>query len=291
MGKRGARDNRPTPPGGGADLHLHTTLSDGSRTPEQLVAAALQAGLGAIAVTDHDTLAGVAPAVAAAAGTKLEVVRGVELSAQAGLQEIHVLGLFLPAEPAALAAELQLYRERRRARIYVICERLRAMGLDVRAEEVFAFAANEAPGRAHVARVLCNRGLVSAMGEAFDRYLGNDAPGYVPKERPAAADAVRLIHRAGGAAVMAHPGLTRRDDVIPGLVAAGLDGIEVYAPAHGPELVAHYTELARQHGLLASAGSDSHGDNKETCPLGCVRLGAEDLELLRARAADRASRT
>jgi len=266
----------------GADLHLHTTCSDGCSSPAAVVAAACAAGLRAIAVTDHDTMAGVLPACAAA-GSELEVVAGVELSAQAGNDEIHIVGLFLPATGSSLAEELQRYQERRRSRVEAICARLDALGCPLTVEEVLELAAGGAVGRVHVARALRRRGFVRSVGEAFDRYLGNHAPAHVPKDRPTPEQAIRLIHECGGLAVLAHPGLTRRDDVIPSLARVGLDALEVYSPAHTPEQIVHYLALAQQYALLISAGSDYHGNGKNETAIGSVRLLDEKLEALRER--------
>ena len=269
----------------GADLHLHTCFSDGTFTPEELVRAARAAGLGAIAVTDHDCVDGVGPTREAARGSSLEVISGAEFSTEGGTNEIHIVGLFLELGGSRLEEELRRYQERRRQRVYTICDRLREEGVQIDADDVFRLASGNSPGRVHVAQALLAAGVVGTRDEAFVRFLGNGAPACVPKDRPSAAAAIEMIQQAGGAAVLAHPGLSKHDELIPALVAAGLDGIEAYSPSHSPEKTAHYLALAERHGLAVSAGSDCHGHYSEGLRIGCVRLADEELGALRRRAA------
>jgi len=268
----------------GADLHLHTCFSDGTFTPEELVRAARGAGLRAIAVTDHDCVDGVEPTRDAARGLPLEVISGAELSTESGTGEIHIVGLFLQLGGSRLEEEMRRYQERRRQRVYAICDRLREQGVELDPDDVFRLAPGKSPGRVHVAQALLGAGAVCTREEAFVRFLGNGAPACVLKERPAAETAIEIIHQAGGAAVLAHPGISRQDEVIPELAAAGLDGLEAYSSAHSPEVTAHYLALAERHGLAVSAGSDCHGHHAENIRIGCVRLADEELDALRRRA-------
>jgi len=268
----------------GADLHLHSTCSDGLYPPERLVAAGNAAGLSAIALTDHDSTGGLAAAMGAAAGSNLEIIPGVEFSIQAGMDEVHVVGLFIRPDAPELVAALGAYIRDREERVREICRRLAELDVTIAAENVLREAGGGAPTRVHVARALRDKGYVRTIGEAFDRYLGNHAPAYVPKPRPPAERAIALIHGAGGIAVMAHPGLTGRDDLIPSLVAARLDALEVYVPAHDSAQVGRYRAMAEQYGMLESGGTDFHGDTREGLAVGSVRLPEEQLQLLRERA-------
>ncbi len=269
----------------GADLHLHTCFSDGQFTPEELVRAAQAAGLAAIAVTDHDCVDGVAPTREAARDLPLEVISGAELSTDGGASEIHTVGLFMKLGGSRLEEELQRYQERRRERIFTTCELLRGEGVEIDADDVFRLAHGAAPGRVHVAQALLAAGVVGTRDDAFVRFLGIGAPACVPKERPSVATAIELIHEAGGVAILAHPGLSKHDELIPEMVAAGLDGIEAYSPAHSPERTTHYLDLAKRHGLAVSAGSDCHAHDTNRLRIGCVRLADEELDALRNRAA------
>ena len=280
-----------TPADGGADLHLHTTFSDGLYSPEQLVAQARAKGLRAIAVTDHDSLGAVASCRAAAEAGGIEVISGVEFGTPhdpgAGGEEIHIVGLFLDHGGAVLADALAAFALRRRERVAKMSEQLNRCGVTLRPEQVFALATRGTVGRLHVARALVAAGHVGTIGAAFSQWLSPDRPAYVPQARPGAAETIALIHRAGGAAVMAHPGQTRRDAEIPALVEAGLDGLEAFCADHSAEAARRYTDLAGKFGLLLSGGSDDHG--RETGGgLGTVRVPMECVEALRRRARDHA---
>jgi hypothetical protein len=241
------------------DLHMHTTASDGLLSPAALVQAVREAGLQVFSVTDHDTVDALAEAETHARPLTLRLVPGIELSAVWQRAELHLLGYFVDPEHAALLAFLRGRREARRARLQVMLARLRGLGMPVDGEEVLARARDGNVGRPHLARVLVQHGFVASTDEAFDRYLGEGKPAYVPRPDVAVPEAIRVIHEAGGLASLAHPGLYSRDGAIPDLVAAGLDAIEVYHVNHTPALTAHYRRLAERRGLLVTGGSDFHG--------------------------------
>ena len=266
---------------GGADLHLHTVYSDGTYTPQSLVTRAKEFSLCAIAVTDHDTVDGIRP-VREAAGKGLEVVAGCEFSVECGEAELHMLGLFLDPANKELREALAIYRGRREKRIYAILEKLNKLGITVLPEDVFRFAGKGTPGRLHVALAMISRGYVRDITSAFGRYLGNARPACVRKERPSPAKTFEIIRTAGGVSVWAHPGLTNRDDLLPELVKAGLQGIEAYSCSHSKPQERNYLRIAREMNLFVSGGSDCHGLNKDKLLIGAVRLADKKLEELRA---------
>jgi len=279
----------PSGHGGEVDLHVHSTASDGALAPETVVEAAARVGLSALALTDHDTLAGVAAAREAGNRLRLRVVAGVELSVLDGEQEVHLLGLHV-ARVDALERDLAALRETRRARAVKIVERLNALGVPVTADQVFAESGAGAVGRPHVARALIAGGWVRDLREAFGRYLGTGRPANVEKQRLSAADGIRRIHDAGGLAVFAHPGADGTLERVAALAALGLDGLEVLHPSHSPADVARLTALTESHGLVPSGGSDWHGTADGPRALGAMRVPAGWLASQDARLAARASR-
>jgi predicted metal-dependent phosphoesterase TrpH len=278
-------------PSGFADLHLHTNFSDGTYTPEELVAQAQRHGLAAIALTDHDTVEGCARAAQASESAKIEFIPGTELTAEQDGNEIHILGYFLDTQNPKLLDELGKFQNVRQNRIREMVTRLNRMNIPLEADDVFALASCRSPGRPHVARALVKAGLVENMDEAFDRFLKKHRPAWVPKMKMSALDAIELIHQANGLAVMAHPGLNRCDEVIPDLVAAGLDGIECFHTKHPPSTSAHYLEIAKQFSLLVTGGSDCHGLSKGKPLIGTVKLAYEHVQKLKARAEEKIAGT
>ncbi|MEW6309243.1 MAG: PHP domain-containing protein [Bacillota bacterium] len=240
------------------DLHVHSSASDGILAPREAVAAAVRCGLAGLALTDHDTVAGLAEAQAEATASGLRFLPGVELSADGCGSEIHVLGYGLDFADTTLLATLQRFQENRAVRATHIIDRLAALGLPLHLDEVLALAGEAALGRAHIARALVGRGYAPDTRTAFHWFLTPGRPGYVPRTRLAATDAIRLVREAGGVAVLAHPG-TGGDDMLPGLVEAGLRGLEVYHPDHTPVQRSRYLEVCQRHGLVATGGSDYHG--------------------------------
>jgi hypothetical protein len=272
----------------GADLHLHTVYSDGVYTPETLVAAACEHDLRAIALTDHDSVDGVEPTRRAARDAGLGVIAGAEFGvpvSDEGDEEIHLVGLFLEVESSALREGLRRNRAQRKQRVMEMIEKLNRIGVTLRTEEVLRLAAPGNVTRLHLARALVQAGRARSIHAAFKRWLRPGAPAFVPRAGPPAAETIALIHRAGGLAVMAHPGKTLRDGEIPALAEAGLDAIEAYCPDHSASQELRYLKLAAQHGLLVGAGSDCHGDRNGRILIGQARLDEDQVEALRARAA------
>ncbi len=281
----------------GIDLHAHTTASDGSLTPTELVQKAAGLKLAALAVTDHDTLGGLAEAKRAAAEAGIDLVPGVELSVEDAGGRFHLLGYLFDPEDKTLAATLADLRESRARRNEQMAGKMAELGLPVTMDDVRAEAGEDADviARPHFAQALMKAGVVNSVQEAFDRFLATGRPLYQAKQVLTPTDAIALIHDAGGVAVMAHPGLIALNETalgqrIRGLAEdTGLDGIEAYYSQHSPAQTARFLALAQETGLLMTGGSDFHGTPKPHVPLGVVFEGrpapAELLDRLRARAA------
>lgn len=271
------------------DLHSHSTASDGALPPTEVVRAAAAIGLAALALTDHDTLDGIASARDTAGALGVRLISGVELSAVEGDLETHLLGLHLET-CAELEERLVGIRAMRVSRAQRIVERLNARGIPVTFDAVLAQAAGGAVGRPHVARALIAGGWCTDFREAFEKYLGNGRVAYVPKEKLPLAEAIALIHRAGGVAVLAHPGASATRERVASLVALGLDGLEVLHPSHSWEESRRLDGLVTEFGLVRSGGSDWHGTTDGARALGMMRVPLEWIAEQEARAASRASR-
>ena len=283
------------PRAGGVDLHAHTTASDGSLSPTELVQKAAGLGLAALAVTDHDTLGGLAEAQAAAGEVGLELLPGVELSVEDGGGRFHLLGYGFDPADAVLGEKLETLRAARADRNERMAVKMAELNLPVTMDDVRAEAGEEADviARPHFAQALIKKGVVRSVQEAFDTYLASGRPLYLPKEVLTPRDAIALLHVAGGVAVMAHPGLIPLSGSalaarVESLAQAdGLDGIEAYYSQHGPADTDRFLMLAQRHGLLVTGGSDFHGTPKPHVPLGIVFQGKAApyalLERLRGR--------
>ncbi|MCL6592257.1 MAG: PHP domain-containing protein [Firmicutes bacterium] len=244
------------------DLHLHSTCSDGSLTPQELVRKAKGRGLSGISLTDHDTIAGLAEAALEAARIQIDFVPGIELSTDYGALEIHILGYYLDPQHPALLAKLKTIIESRTARARLMVEKLNEQGIPLTWEQVLAETTGQFVGRNHIYQALVNAGLakpVAGFARPYDYYLGNNSPAYVPHQEIDTMEAIALIRGAGGVPVLAHPGRMGDDSMIPRLVDSGLQGLEVYYPTHGPEMEAKYRRLAWKYGLVPTGGSDYHG--------------------------------
>ncbi len=270
-----------------ADLHLHTQFSDGTYTPEELAEQARRHGLKAVALTDHDTVEGCPRMQAACDRLGIEFIAAAELTAELEGHEIHLIAYGVDTEHPLLLSELARFQGVRQDRIREMVHRLNELGVGLEAEAVFRLASCRAPGRPHVARALVQAGWCASLDEAFERFLKKHRPAWVPKCKMSALEAITLVHRAGGLAVLAHPGLNRSDDLIPILAAAGMDGIECFHTKHSAAAAAHYLEVAERHRLLVTGGSDCHGMSKGRPLIGTVRLPYEYVarlqEALRAR--------
>jgi predicted metal-dependent phosphoesterase TrpH len=289
----GGAPERPADPTARADLHVHSTASDGSVKPGELPALVARAGLAAFALTDHDTVEGVQQAIEAADPLGIEVVPGVELTGYApaaggGRMEVHVAGLFADHRSPALLEELARLREARVKRIRKMADRLAELGMDVDAEAIIDQAGEGAVGRVHLAQEMVARGHCSDIRDAFDRYIGESGPAYVPKHEMTPADAIALVHRAGGCAVLCHPALlSDGEDYIAALAEQGLDAIEVHYPVHDARDERRLMELARRLDLLITGGSDFHGAAKPDIHIGQEAVSYVELEKLRSRALTR----
>lgn len=268
------------------DLHSHSTASDGTLSPDAVVAAAHGAGLRALALTDHDTLAGVPLATVTGQALGIRVVPGVELSAHYGQGEIHVLALHV-TRLGLLESRLETLRAGRKVRASRIVDQLQSLGLDVTLEMVMMEAGDASVGRPHVARALIHAGSVRDFREAFDRYLGAGRPGFVPKERLEVADSIAMTHEAGGLAIWAHPGSDGRRARLEPLVEAGLDGVEVRHPSHLAEDVNRLGALVDFFGLVPSGGSDWHGLAEGPRTIGSMQIPAAWLDRQDALVASR----
>ncbi len=277
--------------GSAVDLHSHTTASDGTLAPAALVAEAARRGVRVLAITDHDSTEGLGEAMEATrAWAPLAIVPGIEINCDVEGAEVHVLGYLMDHEAGWFQAFCRAQREERRARVHRMAARLAELGLPVEADEVLALVREGSAGRPHVAQVMVARGYVKSVREAFDRYLAAGRPAHVPRTKVTPADAVRLIRRAGGVPVLAHPGLADRDALIPALVEAGLLGIECYYPEHSPAQRVRYLGLCRAHDLVATGGSDFHGPRVRAAQLGSVPVPLRAWEDL-CRKAEEARRS
>jgi predicted metal-dependent phosphoesterase TrpH len=257
------------------DLHLHTTASDGRLSPGELVDAAAAAGLRVMAVTDHDTTASVAEVQALARTRGIEAISGIEITAVHGGRDVHVLGYFLAPDHPALAAFLDRQRAARVARVEAIGERLASLGLPIAIEPLLEDARRQTGrsiGRPQVARAMIAAGHVRDTREAFDRWLGQGHPAFVPRHGEGCEQVIAIIHAAGGVASVAHPGKSIDDERITSLRDTGLDALEAFHPDHDASLVDHYVTLAGSLGLLMTGGSDFHGDPAHGLSPGSVTL-------------------
>ncbi len=267
-----------------ADLHLHTTESDGTWTPEQLVDEAGQVGLSAIAITDHDTTAGI-EAARRHAPEMMQIVPGIELStASSDGEDVHVLGLWINPDYEPLQKKLTILREERVQRIDKMLERLASLGIHLHVHDVLKFSHKDVVSRSHVASALVEKGVVKSKEEAFSLYIGHRGPAYVQRHKLGPEQAVELILGAGGVPVLAHPGLLANLKVLPSLIDAGLVGIEVVHHSHSPKQTRQFIELAADHGLLPSGGSDCHGPGgKDQLYLGKYKIPWDWLQELAAK--------
>ncbi len=271
---------------GSVDLHTHTTASDGTLPPRELVRLAAERGLRALGITDHDSVAGIPEAQAAAAEYGIVLVPGIELSTAVDRGEVHVLGYFVDPADGALQAHLRTLVDVRRERAVRLVDQLRALGLPVSLDELEALARGGTITRAHAARLLVAKGLVATIDEAFDRYLGRNRPAYVPRSYPSPRQAVEIVLAAGGVPVLAHPlSVDDLESTLHDLVPAGLVGLEAWYGEYAPETQRELVALAERLGLIPTGGSDYHGPGfREGRELGCVEVPWSVVEALAARA-------
>lgn len=267
---------------------MHSLASDGTCSPDLVVETARSVGLSAIALTDHDTLAGLPEAAAAGARLGIRVIPGVELSAMDGREEVHVLGLHL-SRTESLELALADFRKRRLQRAEAMVAKLNALGVAVSLEAVLSAASGGAIGRPHLARAIVDGGWARDTREAFDRYLGNGRPAHVEKAKISVRDAIALVHQAGGLAVWAHPGAAANRRRLEQMRGEGLDGVEVRHPGHSSEDLARLKVLADHLGLVPSGGSDWHGAREGPRFMGSMFVPGEWLDIQDARVEARAA--
>lgn len=273
------------------DLHVHSLCSDGTKSPRDVVRSAHANGLAGIALTDHDTVAGIDEAIAEGSKLQLQIIPGVEISTMDKEQDIHVLGYYINYEDEVFLSRLEQLRKTRDLRNEMLISRLQKVGVQITMEDVMQslqrpLADNETIGRPHIADAMVKKGYVQSLAEAFELYLGRRGKAYVNPPRISPMEAILWIHEAGGTAVLAHPGLYGDDELIEQLIRAGLDGIEAYHSDHQPEDEQRYRQLAERHGLLITAGSDYHGERQGRVfhgPLGNRTVDLSIIEQLQRR--------
>lgn len=269
------------------DLHTHTTASDGLLPAPALVALARDAGVGILAVSDHDSTDGVKAAIEAGARVGVEVIPAVEINTDVEASEVHVLGYYIDYHQEWFQQFLRTLRDGRVNRAAGMVKKLNALGIRIDFAQVRA-QAQGAVGRPHVARALVEAGVVQNTEEAFEKFIGRNGPAYVERMKVSPQEAVQVILKAGGIPVLAHPGWGIQDAMIPPLVEAGLEGLEVYYPDHTPETTAHLLELAAHYDLLVTGGTDFHGGTLATrVPLGSQYVPPEVVDRLKARATEK----
>jgi predicted metal-dependent phosphoesterase TrpH len=271
-----------------ADLHVHTNVSDGTFSPERVVEYARSQGLDAIAITDHDTCAAIAPATMAARDIDIEIIPGVELTAELDDDEIHILGYFIDWQDEAFTKKLEEFCRVREERAKEILRRLSEQGIDLNYDDLLEIAGYGpgSVGRLHIANLLYRKGKVSCVRDAFTKYIGNNSPAYVKKFKLSPKEAVDMIKSVGGVSVLAHPKTINIDnrplkDIVGMLAGEGIQGIEVYHSEHNARDSAEFKKLADEYGLLITGGSDCHGLGKKKVLLGKVKVPYELVEKLR----------
>lgn len=270
-----------------ADLHIHSTASDGRLTPAEIVALAVEKGFACIALADHDSVGGVEEALAAAAAAGLEVIPAVELSTLYRGGEVHILGYFVDWRDKELLEALDRILAAREGRARGMVERLQKMGVDVGWDEVRQKAGSAFVGRPHVAKVLLEKGYIGRFEDAFtDRFIGKGGPAYVERYEISPEEGIGLVRQSGGVAVLAHPGFFKKggrlDEAdVRGFMEHGLQGLEVYHTKHTGTDTAYYLELAEKYGLAVTGGADCHGGNTGEVLLGRVRLDYRHVAALR----------
>lgn len=269
-----------------ADLHTHSTASDGARTPTQMVQMAADTGLGAIGITDHDTIDGLDEALKAGEKAGVLVVPGMEISAIYGRNtEVHMLGYFFDHHDPALLEQLHILRNGRTDRGKRMVEQLNKAGVQITFERVLELAQGGAIGRPHVARAICEIGAASSLDSAFGRWLTEGTAGYVARHKISPSEAVRMILAAGGVACCAHVAKLNCDELLLDLIKDGMRAIEVRHPDHGPAGTKYYEKFAAKHDLIATGGSDAHCiEGGKRTEIGCVTVPIEVVDRLRAAA-------
>ncbi|MFW5976516.1 MAG: PHP domain-containing protein, partial [Bacillota bacterium] len=255
------------------DLHLHTTASDGSMTPEKLIKKAVELDYEAIAITDHDTVRGIEPALKTAYKYSLEVIPGIEINTEYKNHEVHILGYYIDYKHQKLKKSLNYLKEKRKNRVKKILDRLTNMNIKIKYEDIEKISQGGTVGRAHIARAMINKNYINSWEEAFEKYIGIGAPAYVRRDKFNPQKTINLIKKIGGIPVLAHPGLINNDDIVKNIIDMGISGLEVYYYEHSQKEIKKYKKLANANNLVTTGGSDDHGpENKDGLRLGKIRL-------------------
>jgi predicted metal-dependent phosphoesterase TrpH len=261
------------------DLHTHTTCSDGTLSPEALVQYAQKKNLKAVAVTDHDSVSGNERALKEGEKIGIEVIPGVELSAECSEGNLHILGLYVDSESDFLKKATQQLQKKRRERNLKILETLNEFGIYINKDD---FIENAYLGRPNIASNLVQSGHVSSIDEAFEKFLKRGAPAYIRREKLSKMETLEAVVKAGGIPVLAHPvTVSNPEDIIEQLICEGLKGIEVYYPSHSYKDILYFKSLAQKYDLIMTGGSDFHGSHKPHIDLGCMHVPAHLLDSLK----------
>ncbi len=264
-----------------ADLHIHTTASDGTFSPRRVVQEAVKREIHAIAITDHDTVQGIPEAIQAGKDMNVEVIPGVELATDERGIEVHILGLFIDWEDKTLQDTLKNLSTQRVIRMKKMIYKLAQFGMNIKFEEVLDLATGDIMGRLHLAQVMKKKKYVKSIAEAFNKHIGDEKPCCVPRYKLSPDETISLIHRMGGISIIAHPMILHRDDIIIDLIKKGLCGIEAFYNHQSKETAEHYKKLAKDYELLVTGGSDCHGEAKNKILMGSVKIPYKYVERLK----------
>lgn len=264
-----------------ADLHVHTKFSDGTFTPKEVINHAKKQGLDCIAIADHDNVNAIPQAMKLQDSYDIEIIPAVEITAQEGHKELHILGYYVNWQDKTLIKRLNEICQGRVERIYKIADKLKTHGIDADADEIIEYARGSSISRLHVARYLVQKGLVPSLREVFSKYIGDGKPCYVSGFRFSTKEITDIIKRSGGAAVIAHPGLNNVSEFLPTLVQRGIEGIEVFHSDHKKIISDALYRFAKKQSLLITGGSDCHGENKRKVLIGNIKLPYEYVEKLK----------
>ena len=264
------------------DLHLHTNFSDSTLSAAELVRLSVESGLSAIAITDHDCVEGIDPAKKEAEKFNLEIIPGIELTAEVDGKELHMLGYYIDHHDPKLIKKLEKMKKIRQKRIFDMVEKLKTLGVDnIDPDEVFNQSGMGTVGRAHLALILKKKGWVNSFSQAFKKYIGDKSPAYVGKFKMPPKEAIKTILDSGGIPVLAHPHAPGEDNLIADFVSYGLQGLEIYYPGYPEYQIRHYQSLADKFGLVVTGGSDYHGDLKDNIVIGKPEVPYEVVEKLK----------
>jgi predicted metal-dependent phosphoesterase TrpH len=264
------------------DLHLHSTASDGNFSPQEVVKRADDLGFSAIAITDHGTIEGIKPALKAAKGLDIELVPGIELNTDYLDTEVHVLGYYIDYENQKLLDKIAELKQARYNRAKKIVEKLNDLDVAIEFSRVLELADGATLGRSHIAQILLEDGYVANWSEAFDKYIGRQAPAYVGRQRLTVKGAINLIKEADGIPIIAHPGLINNDQALNQFINWGVEGIEVYHTEHNKQEKEKYLDFSKTNNLLITGGSDCHGPRrKEGVLLGTIKVAYDLLDNLK----------